>query len=362
MTHKDILTAGKPTALGFGNMRMPDASQSLKMVDTYLESGYNYFDTAYAYGGSEELLKKVLVSRHPRDSFLLANKLPPWQVKNHRDCEKIFTESLKRCGVDYFDFYLVHSLDDGGEAGVKNADLFGWVKKQQEKGYIKHMGFSFHGSSAYLERLFKNHPEAEFVMLQINYIDKLRGPAGEWQTLAQQYNKPFIVMEPVKGGTLSKLPPSAAALFKAHAPERSIASWAVQYAATLEGATVMLSGMSNMEQLQDNINTFKNHLKPLTADEVKLLEQVLSEMAKVATIPCTMCKYCHDYCPEKISIASCFSLYNGVKRGDAHWNRSAVYKTLDKHAADCTSCGACLSHCPQKINIPEELKTVAKTF
>jgi hypothetical protein len=360
MTHKDVLNASGSSALGFGNMRMPDAANSLKMVDAYLESGYGYFDTAYAYGGSEELLKKVLVSRHPRDRFLLANKLPPWEVKNHRDCERIFTESLKRCGVDFFDFYLIHSLDNNNEPATEM--LFDYVKKQREKGYVRHMGFSFHGTSAFLERLLQKHPETEFVMLQINYIDKLRGPAGEWQGLARKYNKPIIVMEPVKGGTLASLPAPAEKLLKTHAPERSIASWAVQYAATLEGATVLLSGMSSMEQLQDNLNTFKNYLRPFNDEEMNLMEQVLAEMAKVASIPCTACKYCHGYCPEKIDIAACFSIYNGLKRGDAHWNRGAMYKTLEKRADHCTACGACLSHCPQHIDIPKELKAVAKAF
>ncbi|MCL2605548.1 MAG: aldo/keto reductase [Defluviitaleaceae bacterium] len=362
MTHKDVLTVGKASALGFGNMRMPDVSQSTKMVDTYLESGYNYFDTAYEYGGSEELLKKVLVTRHPRGNFMIADKLPPWQVKNHRDCERILAESLKRLGTDVIDFYMLHSLDDSREAAIESQDLFGWIKKQKEKGIAKHIGFSFHGSTAYLERLLKTHPETEFVQLQLNYIDNLRGPANEWQELAIKYNVPIIVMEPVKGGTLAKLPAPAEALLKAHAPERSIASWAVQYAATLEGATVMLSGMSNMEQLLDNLNTYKNYLRPFNAEEKDLLEKVLAEMAKVASVPCTGCKYCHNYCPERIDIASCFSFYNGLKRGDAHWNRDAMYKTLEKRADHCTACGACLTHCPQKIDIPKELKTVKKAF
>ncbi|MCL2189253.1 MAG: aldo/keto reductase [Defluviitaleaceae bacterium] len=364
MTHKDVLTTGKSAALGFGNMRMPDASKSTLMTDLYLESGYNYFDTAYIYGGSEELLKNVLVTRHKRDSFLLADKMPPWEVKNHRDCDKLLDVQLKRCGVDFFDFYMLHSLDDSREAFIDNADLFAWLRWQKEKGIARHIGFSFHGSTAYLERLLKAHPEVEFVQLQLNYIDKLRGPAGEWQDLALKYNMPIIVMEPVKGGSLATLPPGAEALLKKYAPERSVASWAIQYAATLEGATVMLSGMSDVSQLQDNLNTYKNYLKPLTAQEMALLEQVLDEMSKVANIPCTACKYCHEHCPIGIDIASCFSLYNGVKRGDAMWNRSSMYNTLPegKRAADCIACEACLAHCPQKIDIVAGLKEVAAVF
>ena len=364
MTHKDVLTVGKHAALGFGNMRMPDADTSIKMVDTYLDAGFNYFDTAYIYGGSEELLKKVLVSRHARDKFLLADKLPPWQVKNQQDCENLFATQLKRCGVDYFDFYMVHSLDDGGEKSMENMDLFGFVKKQKEKGTVKHMGFSFHGSTAYLARLLERHPETEFVQLQINYIDKMRGPSGEWQDLAIKHKVPIIVMEPVKGGSLAALAAPAEKLLKEYAPNRSIASWAIQYAATLEGATVMLSGMSNMAQMNDNLNTYKNHLKPLTNEEMNLLEQVLAEMAKTGGIPCTACKYCHEHCPEGIDIATCFSMYNEVKRGATKWNLDSMYNTLPENtrAAACTACGACMTHCPQHLDIPEGLKKVAKAF
>jgi hypothetical protein len=285
-------------------------------------------------------------------------------VKNHRDCERILTEQLKRCGVDYFDFYMLHSLDNGGEAALENADLFGWIKKQQDKGLVRHIGFSFHGNTDYLSRLLTNHPEVEFVQLQINYIDKMRGPAGDWQQLAVRHQKPIIVMEPVKGGSLAKLPAPAEALLRAYAPGRSIASWAIQYAATLEGATVVLSGMSNMEQLRDNLDTYKNYLEPLTQAEMNLLEQVLAETAKVANIPCTACKYCHAHCPVGIDIATCFSLYNELKRGSTHWNRAAMYNTLPKgkQAGDCTACGACLTHCPQHIEIPEGLKKVAGAF
>lgn len=364
MTHKDVLTVGTHAALGFGNMRMPDVERSTQMVDTYLASGNNYFDTAWIYGGSEELLKKVLVNRHARDSFLLADKLPPWEVKNHRDCQRLFDEQLRRCGVDYFDFYLVHSLDDGREASVEAQDIFGFVEKKKQEGYVKHMGFSFHGSTAYLERVLKSHPEAEFVLLQLNYVDIMRGNAGEWQQLALRHEKPILVMEPVKGGSLAKLPPAAEALLKAHAPERSIASWAVQYAATLQGCTVMLSGMSDPAQLADNLNTYEKYLRPLSSQEMQLLEQVLQEMAKVGGIPCTACKYCHPYCPVNIDIAKCFSMYNELKRGATAWNQGMVYRTLPEgqRAESCTECGACMSHCPQKIDIVKGMKEVARAF
>jgi predicted aldo/keto reductase-like oxidoreductase len=367
MNAQDYLTVGKDkqvASLGFGAMRMPNEAETAKMFDVFLDNGYNYIDTAYIYDGSEEMLKKTLVKRHPRDTFLIADKLPPWEVKKSpEDCQRLFEEQLRRTGLDYFDFYLVHSLDDSREKEVEDLGLFQWVVEQKKKGLVKHVGFSFHGGTAYLERVLKNHPEAEFVLLQQNYVDNLRGLAGEWNAMARKYNVPIKVMEPVKGGSLAALPAPAEKLLKDYAPDRSIASWAIQFAATLEGVTCVLSGMSNMEQLQDNIKTFKN-LKPFTQEEIVLLEQVLAEMSKVSSIPCTYCKYCHNDCPRGIDIATCFSLYNELQRGSQKWNRSAQYRTIPagKRADDCNNCKACLSHCPQKINIPKELGLVAKAL
>lgn len=356
-------THGKKASLGFGAMRLPDEKETARLVDTYLERGYNYFDTAWIYGGSEEKLRETLVKRHPRDSFLVANKLPPWEVKNHSDCDKLFAEQLRRTGLEFFDFYLVHSLSDEREREVEDMRLFEWASEKKARGLISHVGFSFHGTTAYLERILKAHPESEFVLLQLNYSDILRGEAGEWQKLAIKYNQPIFVMEPVKGGSLAKLPAPAEKILRDYAPHRSIASWAVQYAATLQGVTCMLSGMSNMEHLRDNLQTFAN-LKPLTAEEHELLEQVLVETGKVASIPCTACKYCHAVCPQEIDIAACFSLYNDLKRGGTDWNLAMMYKALpqSKRANDCFNCNACNAHCPQRIDIPKGLDEVAKTF
>jgi len=359
------LDMNNPAALGFGAMRMPPGKDELeKMIDTYLASGYNYFDTAYIYGGSEEALGKSLVARHARDSYVIASKLPPWHIHNSpQDCEKIFAEQLQRTGLDYFDFYLVHSLDDNREQDVEDKGLFEWCFNLKKRGLVKHVGFSFHGGTAYLERLLERHPQTEFVQLQQNYIDNLQGSAAEWQNVALKHKKPIIVMEPVKGGGLATLPAPAEKLLKEYAPHRSIASWAVQYAAMLEGATCMLSGMSNMQQLNDNLQTFKD-LKPLSADEKQLLDQVLAEMAKVASIPCTACKYCHNECPMNIDISGGFVLYNDVKRGGQKWNAENMYKTIapNRRADMCTECGECVSHCPQKIDIPNELGKVAEMF
>jgi len=360
---KDYLTIGSEAALGFGLMRLPDEKTTCKMVDTYLDSGYNYFDTAYIYAGSEEKVNTALTKRHPRESFVVANKIPPWMVNNHDECDNLFKEQLKRTGLDYFDYYLVHSLDDSREQSFEDLKIFEWAFDLKKKGLAKHIGFSFHGSTAYLARVLERHPQVEFVQLQLNYMDILRGPAGEWQDLAIKHNIPIIVMEPVRGGALAKLPATAEKILKDYAPNRSIASWAMQYAGTLQGVTCVLGGMSNVDQMNDNLLTFKN-LKPLTAEEMNLLEAAISETAKLSSIPCTACKYCHADCPQEINIASCFSFYNELKRGGSDWNLSMLHRTLPegKRANDCVDCGVCLNHCPQHINIPKELRTVAEAL
>ena len=362
MTANDILVPGNPT-LGFGAMRLPDMQLARRMVDTYMDSGYNYFDTAYAYSGSEEMLNKTLVTRYPRSKFMIASKLLSWELKKTADCDRIFEESLRRCGIDYFDFYLMHSLSDDREQHVENIGMFEWAQEQKKRGRIKHVGFSFHGTTPYLERLLSRHPKSEFVQLQLNYVDILQGHAGQWQALALKHNKPIIVMGPIKGGTLSSLPAPAEALLKARDPNRSISSWAVQYAASLTGVTSILSGMSNMEQLQDNLKTFRD-FKPMTKEEYDLLDNVLVEIGKVASIACTACKYCHPHCPQGLDIAAGFSLYNEVKRGGAMWNCKMMYDTLpeESKADKCTACGVCLEYCPQQLDIPAGLNEVAKEF
>jgi len=342
---------------------MPDDKEAAKMVDTYMDSGNSYYDTAHAYGGSEKQLQKTLVKRHPRTSYMVASKLPQWSIKKPKDCIKYLEESLQRLGLDYLDFYLLHSLSDEREKQLEDLGMFDFMVEQKKRGLVKHIGLSFHGTTPYLERLLDRHPEMEFVQLQLNYVDIMRGQAGEWQALALKHNKPIIVMEPIKGGSLANLPATAEALLKAQDPGRSIASWAMQYAATLEGVTSILSGMSSVAQVEDNIKTFKA-LKPLSKEEMALLENVLEEMSKVSTIPCTACKYCHEHCPKGIDIATNLSLYNELKRGDQHWNRQMMYDVLpeESKANKCTACGLCNAYCPQKIDIPGGLKKVVKAF
>ena len=368
MTHADIVSKpGKqtgPAFLGFGCMRLPREENTVTaMTDAYLEAGFNYFDTAYIYEGSEEMLSKALVARHPRESYMIADKIPPWKVRSRKDCDKLFDRMLERLNVDYLDFLLVHSIDEDNERSARSADLYGWVAEQKKKGNARHTGLSFHGNKKLLKKVLDTNPELDFVQLQLNYMDVLRGRAGKLQETVIKYDKPIVVMEPLRGGALAKLPSTAEALMKAHCPDSSVASWACRYAATLPGVTCMLSGMSNLEQMQDNIRTF-TPLSPLGKEETDIIEAVLVELGMISPIPCTGCKYCMKACPQQIEIAHCFSLYNDVKRGGQKWNLRTIYNTLPKkrRAQGCTGCGKCVKRCPQHINIPEELKKVTKMF
>ncbi|MCL2159595.1 MAG: aldo/keto reductase [Oscillospiraceae bacterium] len=364
MTHQDILNLNpKHAELGFGLMRLPSTEETAKMVDMYIEAGFNYFDTAYVYGGSEDKLKRALSDRHPRDAFLVADKIPPWMARDQKTCDKLLKESLGRCGLDYFDFYLVHSLDDGNEKSAVRGGVYEWAARQKEKGLCRHIGFSFHGSTELLEHILTVHPEMEFVQLQLNYMDILRGKAGELHEVAQKHKKPIIIMEPVKGGTLASLPPVAEAFFKRFAPNSSVASWAIRYAASLSGASCVLSGMSNIAQMEDNLKTYSPFV-PISKDEQKIIENVLTELSMVATIPCTYCKYCVAACPQDIEIPVCFNLYNDSKRGAAQWNLEGLYNSIPSghRAGDCVECGDCVARCPQHIDIPKELKNVSRHF
>jgi predicted aldo/keto reductase-like oxidoreductase len=364
MTHKDILSLNpKYAELGFGLMRLPSAQETAKVVDMYLGAGFNYFDTAYVYGGSEDKLKQALSSRHPRDTFLVADKLPPWMASNPKDCDKLLGESLKRCGLDYIDFYLVHSLDEGNQNNAVKGGIYDWIVKQKKKGLCKHIGFSFHGTTELLDNIFTAHSEMEFVYLQLNYVDVLRGKAGELHEVALKHKKPIIGMEPVRGGALATLTPAAEAVLKAHSSDSSIASWAIRYAASLTGMTCLLSGMSTIAQMEDNLKTY-SPFKPISQDELEIIEKCLLELSKTAMISCTYCKYCLSDCPQDIDIPVCFNLYNDSKRGAASWNLQGLYNAIPKNrrAGGCTACGVCVERCPQHLDIPKELKTVARHF
>lgn len=364
--------------LGFGTMRMPllnpedqtdvDISQVCRMVDTFLEQGFTYFDTAYMYHeyASEKIVKKVLTERYPRESYQLATKLPTMMLKEKEDMERIFEEQLEKCGVSYFDYYLLHCLNVENYEICNKLGAFEFVQEKKKEGKIKKIGFSFHDSAEVLETILKEHPEMEFVQLQINYLDwdSPNVQSGKCHELAVQYGKDIIVMEPVKGGTLAKLPQKAEELLKAAEPQQSIASWAVRYAASLPNVFMVLSGMSNYEQMLDNTAYMKD-FKTLTEKEMQMLEDVVDIIHESIAIPCTACKYCVEGCPKNIPIPDYFKLYNQyAKFGEGSHTRGRYDELTKEHgkAADCIACGNCERHCPQNLPIIHEMTKVADVY
>lgn len=357
--------------LGFGLMRLPmngsevDIEQTKVMADRFMEAGFTYFDTAYPYinGKSEAAVKEAVVKRYPREAFQLATKLPTWMVKKKEDCQELFNTQLERTGAGYFDYYLIHALNKG--SAMQMEELGGWEfgKQMKEKGLIKHLGFSFHDNAENLDWILSRHPEAEFVQLQINYFDwdSKDVQSKACYEIARKYNKPVIIMEPVKGGSLAVMRPEIQKLFKQVRPELSVASWAVRYAASLEGVITVLSGMSNTQQMEDNLS-YMSGFEPLNEEEYKVIAQVVDEMSKTPLIPCTACKYCVDDCPQKVNIPDIFRSYNDYKLYNNLEATKGSYKWVTRDrgkASDCIACGACEGHCPQHISIIENLQEIA---
>ena len=348
----------KMPKLGFGLMRLPekdgkvDISRVSDMVDAYMKAGMNYFDTAYVYhgGNSEKAIKEALVKRYPRESFMLATKLPAWCMKNEADRDRIFNEQLERCGLD------------GSNGDIyERLDCFNWGLQKKAEGKIRHFGFSFHGSPAYLIKILDAHPEIEFVQIQLNYAD-WKNPvvrSGELYEILHSRNIPMIIMEPVKGGTLASLTPELEAMYRAVRPEASIASWALRFVGSLPGVMTILSGMSTEEQMADNIGTF-SHFEPLSAEEKELVKKVTAIMLNVPQIGCTSCRYCTPGCPMSISIPDVFravntmSLYGDVFRPKNFY--SGIVGQGHGRASDCIGCGQCESVCPQHLPIIDLLK------
>ena len=360
--------------LGFGLMRLPmlgdeiDIEQTKRMVDTFMAKGFTYFDTAYVYigGKSEVALKEAVVDRYPRDSFQCATKLPFWDMKEPSEMEPVFQTSLDRAGLEYYDFYLLHGLN---AEVVKKVDAFGgwdFVKGLKEQGRVKHIGFSFHDTAEVLESILQAHPEMEFVQLQINYVDwESEGvQSRKCYEVARKYNKPVIIMEPVKGGSLATMTPEVQKLFKDANPDASIPSWAIRYCASLEGIITVLSGMSNEEQLNDNVS-YMEDFQPLTDSERQVVAKAVEILNNTPTIPCTACKYCVDGCPQKINIPGVFSAMNNYTLYNNLPGAKGSYQNAVKDggkASDCIQCGNCEAHCPQHIQIIEELKKAAATL
>ena len=368
--------------LGMGLMRLPlmdendqtsiDYEEVNRMVDAYMDAGFDYFDTAFVYheGVGEAAFRKCVVERYPRESFKIATKLPLFVITEESQLEPIFAQQLENCGVDYFDYYMLHNVSGFTENAWKNVDLYSFIQKKKEEGYIKHIGISTHGNAEFLEELLFDHPELEFVLLQINYLDWEDEGIESMKCLevARKYNKQVMIMEPYKGGFLADVPEEAEKLMKEYNPDRSVVSWAMRFVANLDDIEVVLTGASNLEQLESNINEF-NNADPLNDEEMEIISQVSEIINSNIIVDCTKCRYCVDTCAEDIDIAKIFDLYNKHKLletdewtqfGNAYLN----YSKLDGVgiASDCIECENCIEECPQQINIPEVLKDVAKTF
>lgn len=364
--------------LGFGCMRLPvldgnvekiDDSQFCKMVDTFLEQGFTYFDTAFPYHQekSEEAVRRCLTERYDRSRYLLADKMPVWMVEEYADFEKYLKIQLERCGVDYFDFYLLHALDQERIDKMERLGGFRFLQEMKKAGKVRHIGFSFHDTPEVLNKVLDAHPEIEFVQLQINYYDwdSANVQSGACYETVTRHGIPVVVMEPVKGGTLAGLAEGPAGLLHALDSDASLASFAVRYAASLENVMVVLSGMSDLAQMQDNTSYMKE-FKPLAQEEKEAIQNVVSELKKLPTIPCTGCAYCVAGCPQKIQIPNLFRAYNNtVQFGATPVTRRGYEEAVSgEHAkpSECAKCGACEEQCPQHLEIRDLLEKVADVF
>ncbi len=362
--------------LGFGLMRLPktkdaedkeiiDIEQTKVMVDKFLEAGFTYFDTAWIYDGSELAMKEALIDRHPRESFTVATKMAAWyECKTKEDAIKQFETSLNRSGAGYFDFYLLHNLGEHRTQVFDDLDIWNWALEKKEEGLIKHLGFSFHAGPEELDEILTKHPEAEFVQLQINYAD-WEDSAIQSRAIyevARKHNKPIVVMEPVKGGNLANPPETVRQVFLDAEPDSSFASWAIRFAADLPGVLTVLSGMSSIEQMDDNLSFMKD-FNGFTDEQRAVIEKAREEMAKIPVIPCTQCDYCAKVCPMEIGISGSFTalnlykMYNNIDTARGR-EKFLVENKGRKKAAECIECGACEEVCPQHISIREELKNV----
>lgn len=361
--------------LGFGLMRLPlldknnkssiNQEQFNKMVDYFMENGFNYFDTAYTYldGNSEIAFKKAVVERYPRESFLIADKLPIFDLKSTHHMYEIFDKQLERCGVDYFDYYMLHNISTKHEEKYTKIDSFKFIKDKKKEGKIKHIGISCHDSPEFLENILKNHPEIEFVQLQINYIDWTNNTIQSMKCyeVACKYKKSIIVMEPLKGGALVDIPNKSRKLFQGMSP----VGGAFRFILSLDNIMIILSGMNRFEQIKENTRIIDN-FKPLTKMEYEILNNVRNSIVCDKTIDCTYCNYCIDVCSININIPKFFELYNTQKLLKQKHSIGMYYRNyISKNnisPSECIKCNNCIDYCPQHINIPRNLEKVRYEF
>jgi len=363
---------------GFGCMRLPmepganwmngnvDLEQFTRMVDTFLENGFTYFDTAHSYigGKSETAIRKCLVERYPRDRYILADKLTESFFQKEEDILPVFADQLEKTGVEYFDYYLMHAMTTGHYKKFTRCNAFEVARKLKSEGKIKHIGISFHDKAAVLETILSEHPEIEVVQIQFNYVD-YDDPgveSGAVYEVCRKFGKPVIVMEPLKGGGLANLPVEANKVFDS-LNGGSCASYANRYAAGFEGVMMVLSGMSAYEQLEDNIS-YMNDFVPLTRAELDAVAKVRDIFKKQELIPCTACRYCTDECPKQIAIPDLLSCMN-AKKQYKDWNSDfyyMVHTTNSGKASDCIQCGKCEQFCPQHLDIRKLLDNVVSVF
>ena len=357
---------------GFGMMRLPmvekdvDLEQVKEMVDTFLDAGFNYFDTAHGYisGKSELAIRDALTGRYPRDRYILTDKLTDSYFQSEADIEPFFRSQLAACGVDYFDFYLMHAQGAGNFPKFRDCRAYETAFALKEQGLIRHVGISFHDKAAVLEEILTAYPQIEVVQIQFNYVDyeDLSVESRKVYEVCEKFGKPVIVMEPVKGGHLINLPDSAKQVFD-DLHGGSYASYAIRFAAGFPNMCMVLSGMSNMDQLTDNVGFMKD-FRPLNEAERAAVDKVCGIFRAMDLIPCTACRYCVDGCPMNIPIPRLFSCMNTKKRFN-DWNADFYYETITRQggkASDCVRCGQCEAICPQHLPIRDLLRDVAAEF
>lgn len=360
--------------LGLGTMRLPcktplkresnpliDYKKGQELVDYAYNHGVNYYDTAYMYhvGKSEKFIGTAL-KKYPRESYFLADKLPIWLCPKKSDMEKVFAKQLERTGADYFDFYLLHSLDKSNFDKCEKFGAYEFVQKKREEGKIKNIGFSFHGTIEDLKRIVAAH-KWDFAQIQMNYLDWKNQDAKTQYEILTEAGIPIIVMEPVRGGKLAEVDSDIADMFKKARPDKSIASWAISFVACHSNVLTILSGMNSLEQLEDNISTLTD-FSPFSESEYKICENACAMLNKSDVIPCTGCDYCAD-CPQGVKISSIFDVYNKFKKNEISKDEViAQYGKIDVNASACVNCGKCATHCPQSINIPDKMNNLIPNF